>query len=71
MPLGAYPILMELRSSAGPDGSSLVTRLRTRLRRSRLDRQLAEGVNPALSAELTLRAKQLHLPAERSRIVNA
>jgi hypothetical protein len=70
MPYGAYPILKELHSSARPNGSSLVTRLRTRLRRSRLDRQLADGVDPALSAELTLRAKQLHLSTERARIAN-
>lgn len=71
MPYGAYPILKELPSNAGPGGSSRVTRLRTRLRRPRLDRQLADGVDPALSTELTLRANQLRLPAERARIANA
>jgi hypothetical protein len=42
----------------------------TRLRRGRLDRQLAEGADPATSPELELRAAQLGSAAERARIAN-
>jgi hypothetical protein len=46
-------------------------RIRTRLRRGRLDGQLAEGADPAASAELGFRATQLRSTAERARIANA
>jgi len=50
---------------------SLAVRIRTRVRRSRLDRQLAEGANPATTAELQHRATQLGSADERARIANA
>ncbi len=50
---------------------NLAVRIRTRVRRSRLDRQLAEGADPAASAELEHRATQLGSTAERARIANA
>jgi hypothetical protein len=49
----------------------LPVRIRTRVRRGRLDRQLAEGADPASSAELELRATQLRSTAERARIANS
>jgi hypothetical protein len=45
--------------------------MRTRLGRSQLDKQLAEGADPTGSPELSLRAAQLALPDERARIANA
>jgi hypothetical protein len=50
---------------------SLGIRIRTRWRRSRLDNELARGIDPGVSAELGLRAAQLRSPAERSRLANA
>ena len=52
------------------NGPSLASRIRTRLRRARLDRQLAHGTDPADGPELTLRAAQLDAAAERARIAN-
>ena len=49
---------------------SITTRIRTRLGRARLDRELANGADPAGSDELALRADQLGSPAERARIAN-
>ena len=46
-------------------------RIRTRVRRGSLDRQLAEGADPASSAELELRATELRSTVERSRIANS
>ncbi len=40
-------------------------RVRVRVRRHRLDTQLADGVDPLSSAELTLRARQLNQPSVR------
>ncbi|HET8820103.1 MAG TPA: hypothetical protein VFM57_01025 [Thermoleophilaceae bacterium] len=48
-----------------------VARIRMRVRRGGLDRQLAEGADPASSAELERRATQLLSTAERSRIANS
>jgi hypothetical protein len=50
---------------------TLAVRARTRLRRKRLDEQLARGADPGTSAELGLRAAQLRSPRERSRLANA
>jgi hypothetical protein len=72
MPSGIYPIHKRQRSSGGGSGSpGLALRIRTRLGRSRLDKQLAQGVDPAASPELALRAQQLRSPTERARIANA
>ena len=54
-----------------PTSQSLAVRIRTRLGRAELDRELANGVDPAGSAELRLRAEQLSSPRERARIANA
>ena len=50
---------------------SLSTRLSTRLRRTRLDPELAQGADPSTRAELAYRAEQLRSPEERARIANA
>jgi hypothetical protein len=50
---------------------SRAVHLRTWSRRNRLDEELAHGVDPATSAELSLRAAQLRSPAERTRLANA
>jgi hypothetical protein len=46
-------------------------RLRVRLRRHGLDHQLAAGLEPASSAELRLRARQLEEPAVRRRLARS
>ena len=73
MPYGIFPI-PQLRpaphDSAGrPPGLAL--RMRTWWQRHRLDDQLADGVDPATGAELTLRAAQLRSPVTRSELANA
>jgi hypothetical protein len=50
------------------DRPSIWVRLRVRWKRRELDAALADGVNPAKSEELALRAKQLREPATRARI---
>jgi len=45
--------------------------LRTRWRRARLDEELATGVDPASSPELSTRAAQLESPEVRFRLANA
>jgi hypothetical protein len=52
MPYGVYPVPKHRRSSAGSSGPSLAARIRTRLGRSHLDRQLAHGADIADSSEL-------------------
>jgi hypothetical protein len=52
-------------------GPNLDVRIRTRIRRSRLDSQLAHGADSTASAERALRAAQLQSTAERARIANA
>ena len=71
MPHGAFPV-PKSRDSGKSDaaGTSLAVRIRTRLGRAQLDSELANGADPASSAELTLRAEQLSSPAERARIAN-
>jgi hypothetical protein len=46
-------------------------RLRTRMRASRLDRQLAHGASPEGSVALALRARVLAQPSERGRLADA
>jgi hypothetical protein len=46
-------------------------RFRTWRQRDRLDDQLASGIDPASSPELSLRAAQLQSRAERARLANA
>ena len=50
---------------------SFGTRLSTRLRRTSLDRELAQGADPGTRPELARRAEQLRSPEERARIANA
>lgn len=72
MRYGVYPIPEQSESSEiRPAGPNLAVRIYTRLHRGQLDRQLAEGADPASSAELELRARQLESAAERARIANA
>jgi hypothetical protein len=54
-----------------PRALNPAVRIRTRLRRAKLDRELANGADPASSDELRRRADQLSSPAERARIANA
>jgi hypothetical protein len=62
-PGGAHDVGMP---NMAPPGLGL--RLRTWLRRDRLDKQLARGVDPRTSPELRLRAGQLSTAAERVRL---
>ena len=72
MPYGVDPVPKHRESSElAQTGPSLGVRIRTRIRRSRLDSQLAHGADSAANAELTLRAAQLQSTAERARIANA
>jgi hypothetical protein len=73
MPSGLFPV-PKFHPVPGPrvgryPGRAL--RIRTRLERNRLDGELARGVDPALSAELALRATQLRSRSGRSRTANA
>jgi hypothetical protein len=61
MPNGIYPV-PQFRTdptSRDPMRAGLVARIRNRLRRRRLDEQLARGVDPDTSVDLNLRAAQL------------
>ncbi len=49
----------------GRRSNSLLLRLRGSLQQARLDRLLAEGADPAETAELSLRARQLQRPGRR------
>jgi hypothetical protein len=71
MPYGVYPVPKHRESiELARTGPSLYVRVRTRIRRSRLDGQLAHGADSAANAELALRAAQLRSTAERARIAN-
>jgi hypothetical protein len=70
VPNGIFPV-PEFRSTPGRHGVSLGTRIRTRLRRNRLDDELARGADPGATAQLSLRAAQLRSHKERSRLANA
>ena len=68
MPNGVFPV-PEFRSKP-----THATRVRgsytARWRRSRLDQELARGIDPATSSELERRAAELRSPEERARIAN-
>jgi hypothetical protein len=70
MPNGIFPA-PEFHSTPGRSRQSLAGRVWTRLRRNRLDQQLALGADPAASAALGLRAAQLRSRDERARLANA
>jgi hypothetical protein len=73
MPSGIFPVPKFRPSPDAPvrGRPSLAVRARTRLRRKRLDEDLARGAAPDTSGELALRAAQLRSPSERSRLANA
>jgi hypothetical protein len=73
MPSGIFPApKFRLSPHARVRGRPrLAVRARTRLKRKRLDEDLARGAAPGGSAELALRAAQLRSTSERSRLANA
>jgi hypothetical protein len=70
MPSGVFPV-PKFRPVPARARPGLAVRIRTRWRRNHLDEELSHGVDPATSAELSLRATQLRSPAGRARIANA
>jgi hypothetical protein len=70
MPSGVFPV-PKFRPVPARARPGLAVRIRTRWRRNHLDEELSHGVDPATSAELSLRAAQLRSPAGRARIANA
>lgn len=73
MPNGTFPVAQVhpyARSAAGRQ-PGLALRLRTRWKRRGLDEQLSRGVDPATTAEHSLRAAQLRSPAVRSQLAGA
>jgi hypothetical protein len=72
MPYGVFPVPKSHDwGKSDPTGARLAVRIRTRLGRAELDQELANGADPAASAELALRAEQLSSLTERARIANA
>jgi hypothetical protein len=70
MPNGIFPV-PEFHPTPSRSGPSFAVRVWTRLRRNRLDQELALGADPASSASLGLRAAQLRSRNERARLANA
>ena len=73
MPNGVFP-LPEFHSHPSrpvTERPGLALRMRARWRRNRLDDELARGMDPGLSPELSLRADQLRSRRERLRLGNA
>jgi hypothetical protein len=72
MPPGVFPVPKFRPTPSRSDGSrpSLAVRVRTHLRRDRIDDELARGADPAARAELGLRAAQLRSAAGRRRVAN-
>ena len=70
MPSGIVPV-PEFHQTPSRSGPSLAVRAWTRLRRDRLDRELALGADPAASASLGDRAAQLQSRGERARLAKA
>ena len=71
MPNGIFPMPSFRTIDAAAPRWGLRTRLVTRTRRNRLDRQLASGVKPSTLTPLGLRAAQLRSPAGRAQLANA
>jgi hypothetical protein len=72
MPYGVYPVPKHRESTkSSGTGATLAVRIRTRVRRGALDRQLADGADAASNAELELRATQLRSTGERTRLADA
>jgi hypothetical protein len=70
MPNGIFPV-PEFHSTPSRSGSPVAVRVWTRLRRNRLDQELALGADPGGSASLSHRAAQLQSRGERARLANA
>jgi hypothetical protein len=70
MPSGIFPV-PEFHPTPSRSAPSLAVRVWTRLRRNRLDQELALGADPTASASLGLRAAQLRSRNERARLANA
>jgi hypothetical protein len=71
MPLGPFP-LPEFDMPPRPtnEPSRPWARMRTRWRRNQLDDALSAGADPRASAELSVRASQLHSEPVRARLAN-
>ena len=70
MPNGIFPV-PEFHPTPSRSAPSLAVRVWTRLRRDRLDKELALGADPGGSASLGHRAAQLQSRGERARLANA
>jgi hypothetical protein len=70
MPSGIFPV-PEFHPTPSRRGPSLAVRVWTRVRRNRLDQELALGADPAASDALGLRAAQLRSRNERARLANS
>jgi hypothetical protein len=70
MPSGIFPV-PEFHPTPSRSAPSLAVRVWTRLRRNRLDQELALGADPGGSASLGHRAAQLRSRGERARLANA
>jgi hypothetical protein len=70
MPSGIFPV-PEFHPTPSRSAPSLAVRAWSRLRRNRLDQELALGADPGASASLGHRATQLQSRGERARLANA
>ena len=70
MPNAIFPV-PDFHPAPSRSAPSLAVRVWTRLRRNRLDQELALGADPAASASLGHRAAQLRSHSERTRLGNA
>jgi hypothetical protein len=70
MPNAIFPV-PEFHPTPSRSAPRLAVRVWTRLRRNRLDRELALGADPGGSASLGHRATQLRSRGERARLANA
>jgi hypothetical protein len=69
MPNGIFPV-PEFHPTPRRSAPSLAVRVWTRLRRDRLEQELALGADPDGSESLGHRAAQLRSPSERARLAN-
>jgi hypothetical protein len=70
MPNGIFPV-PEFHPTPSRSAPSLAVPAWTRLRRRRIDQELALGADPGASASLAHRAAQLQSRRERARLANA
>jgi hypothetical protein len=71
MPNGIFPVPTVRRNDQPGTRWGLRTRASARVRRNRLDRQLAGGITPSTLTPLGVRAAQLQSPATRAALANA